>query len=390
MEDPTIPSSLIGAITFFLLLGIIVAVAILIAMGPVADDAELTVERLQERAEGWIAGLQLAALSMQAMDEQDRHDFIASFTGSSRYIVDYLLDEVLARRPKGTKDFLLKTSILDQMCGPLCDAVLAQEAASPLPSSQDILEQLEQANLFLVPLDDKRIWYRYHHLFGDLLRVRLKQSSADRIPELHHRASLWYEQEDMLSEAITHSLAAKDFDIAARQIGQTMTELTGRGEFFTTHLGRLESLPDEIIYTQPHLGVSYAWVLQITLQLDAVEPMLRAVERIAGDKLSDDLKLQIAIIRAALARQKKDANQTFELSNQVLAALPENPEDDNPLQRATRTGLLFNLGSGELLLKGNPIGAEQWFSEALAITETAGGFRPAGSTGEESTPRMAS
>ena len=329
---------------------------------------------LEERTEGWIAGLQLAALSMQAMDEGYRHDFVSAFTGSSRYIVDYLLDEVLARRPEGTKDFLLQTSILDRMCGPLCDAILAHRTASDLPPSQAILEQLEQANLFLVPLDDKRIWYRYHHLFGDLLRVRLKQSFDDLVPELHRRASLWYEQEDMLSEAISHSLAAKDFDIAARQIGQTMTELTGRGEFFTTHLGRLEALPDEIIRAQPHLGVSYAWVLQITLRLDAVEPMLQAVERIAGDKLSDDLKLQVVTIRAALARQRRDVDQAIELSSQVLAALPENPNDDNPFQRATRTGLVFNLGSSELLLRGNPIGAEQWFSEARAITEAAGGL----------------
>jgi LuxR family maltose regulon positive regulatory protein len=328
---------------------------------------------LENRTEGWIAGLQLAALSLQGLDERDRHAFISAFTGSSRYIVDYLLDEVLARRPEGTEEFLLQTSILDRMCGALCDAVLGHGEEPPFPGSQAILEQLEQANLFLVPLDDKRIWFRYHHLFGDLLRIRLKQSSSVLVPELHRRASLWYEQEDMLSEAISHSLAAKDFEMAAQQIGQTMTELTGRGEFFTTHLGRLEALPDEIIQAQPHLGISYAWVLQVTLQLDAVEPILQDVERITGNQLSDDLKLQIAIIRASLARQKRDAVQAFELSHQVLAALPENPDEDNPLQRATRTGLVFNLGQSELFLKGNPIVAEQWLSEALAITEASGG-----------------
>jgi LuxR family maltose regulon positive regulatory protein len=329
---------------------------------------------LEDRTEGWIAGLQLAALSMQGLDEGDRHDFVSDFTGSSRYIVDYLLDEVLAHRPEGTKDFLLQTSILDRMCGPLCDAILGRGETSPLPASQTTLEQLEQANLFLVPLDDKRIWYRYHHLFGNLLRVRLKQSFSELMPELHRRASLWYEQEDMLSEAISHSLAAKDFELAARQIGQTMTELTGRGEFFTTHLGRLEALPDEIIYAQPHLGISYAWVLQITLQLDSVEPILQDVERITGAQLPDDLKLQIAIVRASLARQKRDVVRAFQLSGQVLATLPEDPNEDNPLQRSTRTGLVFNLGQSELLLKGDPVAAEQWFSEALAITEAVGGL----------------
>ncbi|UCG23389.1 MAG: LuxR family transcriptional regulator, partial [Chloroflexota bacterium] len=160
---------------------------------------------LENRTEGWIAGLQLAALSMQAMDQGDRRAFVSAFAGSSRYIVDYLLDEVLAQRPEGSNDFLLETSILERMSGPLCDAVLgsghqgsgagerAGHTALSSSHSQAVLEQLEQANLFIVPLDDKRQWYRYHHLFRDLLHVRLKQSYPDRIPVLHRQASQWYE-----------------------------------------------------------------------------------------------------------------------------------------------------------------------------------------------------
>ena len=130
---------------------------------------------------------------MQAMDEGDRHSFVSAFTGSSRYLVDYLLDEVLARRPEGTKEFLLHTSILERMNGSLCDAVLGlSQGDSPVSQSEDTLEQLERANLFLVPLDDKRQWYRYHHLFADLLRQRLRQTEPDEIPGLHQQASTWF------------------------------------------------------------------------------------------------------------------------------------------------------------------------------------------------------
>jgi LuxR family maltose regulon positive regulatory protein len=173
---------------------------------------------LERRTEGWIAGLQLAALSLQGHEDATR--FIRTFTGSHQYVVDYLLEEVLGRQPEHFQTFLLRTSILDRLCGPLCDAVLLDTSAS----GQAILESLERANLFLVPLDNERRWYRYHQLFAELLRQRLHQSMASRrdkgksIAELHSRASQWHEDQGLLLEAFQHAAAADDVERAARLI----------------------------------------------------------------------------------------------------------------------------------------------------------------------------
>ena len=165
------------------------------------------VAALEGRTEGWIAALQLAALSMQGRD--DVAGFIAGFAGDDRYIVDYLVEEVLQRQPEQVRSFLLQTSILDRLSGPLCDAVTGQDGGKAM------LEALDRGNLFLVPLDDRRQWYRYHHLFADVLRARLLDEQPDRVPELHRRASDWYEQNGERSEAIRHALAGEDFERAA-------------------------------------------------------------------------------------------------------------------------------------------------------------------------------
>ena len=158
---------------------------------------------LEGRTEGWIAALQLAALSMQGRD--DVAGFIAGFAGDDRYIVDYLVEEVLQRQPEQVRSFLLQTSILDRLSGPLCDAVTGQDGGKAM------LEALERGNLFVVPLDDRRRWYRYHHLFADVLRAHLLDEQPDHVPDLHRRASAWYEQHGEPSEAIRHALAAEDF-----------------------------------------------------------------------------------------------------------------------------------------------------------------------------------
>ena len=165
------------------------------------------VAALEGRTEGWIAALQLAALSMQGRD--DVAGFIAGFAGDDRYIVDYLVEEVLQRQPEQVRSFLLQTSILDRLSGPLCDAVTGQDGGKAM------LEALDRGNLFLVPLDDRRRWYRYHQLFADVLHARLLDEQPDRVPDLHRRASEWYEQNGEPSEAIRHALAAEDFDRAA-------------------------------------------------------------------------------------------------------------------------------------------------------------------------------
>ncbi len=171
------------------------------------DLAAPDIAALEARTEGWIAALQLAALSMQG--REDIAGFIAGFSGDDRYIVDYLVDEVLQRQPDRVRSFLLETSILDRLSGPLCDAVTGQGGGKAM------LEALDRANLFLVPLDDRRRWYRYHHLFADVLRAHLLDERPDQVPELHRRASEWYEQNDERSEAIRHAMAGEDFDRAA-------------------------------------------------------------------------------------------------------------------------------------------------------------------------------
>ena len=342
---------------------------------------------LETRTEGWIAGLQLAALSMGNLEEAHKDDFVAALAGDDRYILDYLIEEVLDRQPMHIQTFLLQTSILERLSGPLCDAVLGDEriaelandeslagtssfAHSPFThlSSQKILEHLERHNLFVVPLDNKRQWYRYHHLFADLLHNQLEASQPKLEHSLHRRASAWYEQNDLMSEAIVHSLAARDVEQAARLVEQTFTDMMSRDEYFTTMLERLEALPEEIIRARPWLGIMHAWMLSITLQIDAVEPRLQEVEKSTGGQLPADLRLQIDHIRAEVARQRLEVDRAIELSHRVLAALPENPSGAN---RQTLAGTLFNLAFA-YLMKGDVMDAQQWVSEALALSQAVG------------------
>jgi ATP/maltotriose-dependent transcriptional regulator MalT len=216
---------------------------------------------LEARTEGWIAGLQLAALSMQG--HQDAAGFIKSFTGSHHFVLDYLVEQVLQRQSASVQDFLLRTSILDRLCGPLCDAVLL----APSGSGQAALEYLEHANLFIVPLDDERRWYRYHHLFADLLRQRLQQSlvssSGDEgrgVAELHIRASEWFEDNGLELEAFQHAAAANDVERAARLMEGRGMPLHVRGALVPV-LNWLESLPRTVLDGRPILWVMYAGAL---------------------------------------------------------------------------------------------------------------------------------
>ena len=198
---------------------------------------------LETRTEGWIAGLQLAALSMQG--RSDSASFIQAFTGSHRFVLDYLVEEVLQQQPKSIQTFLLRTSILDSLCGPLCDAVLLD----PTASGQETLEYLERANLFIVPLDNERRWYRYHHLFAELLRQRLQQSASSAneeggVAELHIRASVWYENNDLMLEAFRHAVAADDIERAERLMESKRMPLHLPGTA-TEILNWLESLPND-------------------------------------------------------------------------------------------------------------------------------------------------
>ena len=234
---------------------------------------------LETRTEGWIAGLQLAALSMQG--HQDAASFIKSFTGSHHFVLDYLVEEVLQQQPESVQTFLLRTSILDRLCGPLCDAVLLDPSAS----GQETLEYLEHANLFIVPLDNERRWYRYHHLFADLLRQRLHQSAASSpgdegsgVAELHIRASQWYEDNGLELEAFHHAAAANDIERAERLMEGKGMPLHFRGAM-TPVLDWLESLPTTVLDARPSLWVRYASALTMTGQTTAgVEEKLQAAE----------------------------------------------------------------------------------------------------------------
>ena len=191
------------------------------AMGLDLEAAD--VNALEERTEGWIAGLQLAALSLRAIPTRPEvTDFIEAFTGSNRFVIDYLADEVLARQPPEMRDFLLRTAVLDRLTGPLCDAVTGQSAGAAM------LADLDRANLFVVPLDTERTWYRYHHLFADVLRARLRSEEPDLVPQLHRRASDWYASNGFVADAVRHALAAEDFPRAAYLMEEALPELRRR------------------------------------------------------------------------------------------------------------------------------------------------------------------
>jgi LuxR family maltose regulon positive regulatory protein len=242
------------------------------AMG--LDLSDEDVAALVTRTEGWIVGLQLAALSMQR--GEDIAGIIRTFTGDDRYVIDYLVEEVLRLQPERTRTYLLQTSILERLSGPLCDATTGYE------DGQQMLEGLDQANLFLIPLDNRRRWYRYHHLFADMLRHCLRLTQPQRVAELHRRAAEWHENHGFVEDAIRHALAAGDTEWAARLVEQNTATVVMRSE--GAKLMRwLEALPEELVRSRPRLSVAYAIAALFGGRLDAVEPLLRDAERTLGD-----------------------------------------------------------------------------------------------------------
>ena len=231
---------------------------------------------LEERTEGWIAGLQMAALSMR--NREDIPGFVRTFSGTHRYILDYLLEEVLSQQSPEIRRFLLWTSILERLAAPLCEEIIRNGENS---ESQKILEYLEKANLFLVPLDDERSWYRYHHLFADLLHVRLEQVYPGLAPQLHGRAAAWFERAGMTVEAVNHALLAGDHDHAARLVEENTTRLLAQGELDAL-MGWVETLPAELRSLRPWLCVHQAYALAFAGRLDGVPPLLAQAEKAMG------------------------------------------------------------------------------------------------------------
>ena len=314
-------------------------------MGLALTAADVTA--LEGRTEGWIAALQLAALSMQG--REDTAAFIDGFAGDDRYIVDFLAEEVLQRQPEHVQYFLLQTSILDRLSGPLCDAVTGQDGGKAK------LTALERGNLFLVPLDDRRQWYRYHQLFADVLHARLLDEQPDDVPELHRRASAWYEQNDEPSEAIRHALAAQDFERAADLVELAIPAMR-RSRQEAAVLGWLELLPDEAVRVRPVLSVGFAGALLAGGEYEGVEARLRDAERwldgATGTRLGsqapaaemvvvDDaefrrLPAEIELYRAAQALVRRDGPGTVRHARRALELSPA----DEHLGRASAAALM--------------------------------------------------
>jgi LuxR family maltose regulon positive regulatory protein len=323
---------------------------------------------LERRTEGWIAGLQFAALSLQG--QPDATSFIRSFTGSHHFVLDYLVEEVLGQQPEHIQTFLLRTSILDRLCGPLCDAVLLDASAS----GQATLDYLERANLFIVPLDNERRWYRYHQLFADLLRLRLHQSIASStgdegksIAELHIRASQWYEDHDLELEAFHHAAAAHDVERAERLMEGKGMPQHFRGAVAPV-LHWLESLPTTVLNARPSLWVRSATLLLVNGQTTGVEEKLQgaeaALQGAEPDDKTRDLIGQIAAARATLALARYQVEPMLAQSRRALEYLHPN----NLSSRATAhwtLGVAYNL-------QGDRAVVRRAYTEAISLSQASG------------------
>lgn len=309
-------------------------------MGLALLPAQITA--LQTRTEGWIAGLQLAALSMQG--RADLAGFIDAFTGSHRYIVDYLIEEVLLWQPEHVQDFLLHTCILDRLSGPLCDAVRERD------NSQTLLEYVERTNLFLVALDDERRWYRYHHLFAEVLRNRLQQEQPSTIPNLHRRASRWYEQHEQFDAAVTHALEIPDVERAAQLIEQ-YAQFTNFPSQFQVLLGWLNRLPDALVRTQPSLCLMHAITLMLTYQIEQASARVSDAELCLKKEMPteqrDCLQSLITAFRANLARLFGDYVRCIPLAHEALRLMPE--QDIISLTRMFRPSTIVTAASAYLI-----------------------------------------
>jgi LuxR family transcriptional regulator, maltose regulon positive regulatory protein len=322
-------------------------------LNPSVED----VAKLEGRTEGWIAGLQLAALSMRG--REDVSGFVEIFSGSNRDVLDFLAEEVLESQPEAVREFLIATSVLERMSAPLCDTLTGSN------DGDEMLQRLERENVFVVALDDERRWYRYHHLFADFLRGRLMRESPGLVGELHLRASAWYEVNDSTPEAIGHALSAGDYERAARLIEQGIPEALRRGEFPTV-LRWLEALPTEAKRRRPRLLPRHAVALTLTGRPDDVEPLLGEAEKIAHTTAKQDRRFLLgyaAAVRSWRARLRGDVPGAVEHARRALSLLPDEDLDQ-------RSFAASNLGFA-LRITGDLTAADEAFAEALKIARAA-------------------
>jgi len=327
-----------------------------------ADDITI----MEARTEGWIAGLQLAALSLQSA--KDTHAFVTAFAGSHHYIMDYLVEEVLNIQSERVRSFLLQTSILSRLCGSLCNAVVKLENGCGI-DGQETLEALEQTNLFVTPLDDERHWYRYHHLFADMLSRRLEHQLPDQLPELHRRASQWYEQNGFIPEAIHHSLTAGDQNRAIQLIEQNGCLLLISGEIST--LQNWIKAVEPHTRTRPWMYIFKAWLFALTGFPGRVEEMLQTAEKlISSPKPRMEVKIMqgtIASARAYRANLQGETSLAASFARQALEYLP----DIGLVSRSLRTVATSLLGDANSM-SGNLEDARRAYMEAKQIGQAVG------------------
>ncbi len=320
-------------------------------MGLGLSEADIAV--LDARTEGWVTSLQMAALSMRGRD--DVSSFVASFGGSHRFVLDYLSEEVLNRQTADIQSFLLETSILSRLTGPLCDAVTGRK------DSGNVLRRLEESNLFLVPCDEERTWYRYHNLFADLLQQRLHQLEHNRVKLLHSRASKWCERNGLTDEAISHALGAGDCERAANLIERAAESTLMRSEV-NTFLGWVEALPDDVVHCRPRLCAFNAWALLLSGRpLATIEEHLRAAAESDPAGLASG---EVAMLRALMAALKGDTRESTELASQALQLLPEESS-------FLRNVVACNLGL-VYMLTGDVGSAQPVFEEAVRVGRDTG------------------
>lgn len=312
------------------------------------------VTALNERTEGWVVGLKMAALSMRG--RKDIPGFIAAFTGSQRYVMDYLMEEVLRKQPQELRDFLLKTSVLERLTAPLCNALTGRI------DSKDILLNLERGHLFIIPLDESRQWYRYEHLFADLLQHQCETAySTEQVAALHHQASQWFEDNNLPDEAIHHAREVKDWQRTMRLIYAHCEAYRKRGEF-NTLLGWFQAIPQEILHEHLRLYSQYAALLSAAGQLDAAEVALRYLESAAQDDTA--LQGEVAFALGIVYRHRGDLKRCLELFEKAFALLP--PDDITMRSRAAVSIAHARFRLGPLQE------AEKWATKACELGQQDG------------------
>jgi LuxR family maltose regulon positive regulatory protein len=333
-------------------------------LGLSAED----VAALESRTEGWIVGLQLAALSLQ--ERADAHEFVAAFSGGHHYVLEYLIDEVVRRQPEPVQRFLMQTSILDRLCGPLCDAVRfgLSKSTTDEGDGEATLAYLQRRNLFILPLDDEHYWYRYHRLFADLLGNLLrKEWLPEHIPELHLRACDWYDRNGLPAEAVSHALAAQDFERAAQLIERHSLAMVTRGEL-TTLLRWIDALPADLARSRPWLCIHQAWPLTFAGKTDAAELLLQQIEwQVPPDDLAPERREilgHVAAMRAMLAVMRGDMPRAIEQAHRADELLPS----DNLIPRNI---ISFALASA-YYAEGELAKASQALTEELRLGRAAG------------------